>query len=286
MEPSKFSAPSASPASFFASFALFAVKVLPLGSVKYLTMDTQRQPLVRGSVRPQIVPSILAADFGHLADEIDAVVEAGADRIQIDIMDGHFVPNISMGPMFVATVRKLTSLPLEAHLMVDRPQDWIIQVADAGADLIIVHAEATSHLHRMAESIIETGARPGVALNPASPLVLIEPILTYIDLALMMTVNPGWGGQSFIVSVLPKIRELRDRLEADELRCDIEVDGGVDAQNIAKARTAGADVFVAGSSVFNYPQGAAAGVKALRTALAPPSVAEPRPKPVRRPASH
>jgi ribulose-phosphate 3-epimerase len=215
----------------------------------------------------RIVPSILAADFGQLGAEVERATQAGADRLQIDIMDGHFVPNISMGPMFVETVRRFTTLPLEAHLMVSRPEQWIEPAAKAGADLIIVHAEATPHLHRVLESIAAHGARPAVAINPASPLALIEEVLEQVSLVLQMTVNPGFGGQKFIPAVLGKIHRLRQRLNECNPACDIEVDGGIDAETIGQAHAAGANVFVAGSSVFNAKQGVPAALEALRGAL-------------------
>lgn len=217
----------------------------------------------------RIVPSILAADFGQLGAEVERATQAGADRLQIDIMDGHFVPNISMGPMFVETVRRLTTLPLEAHLMVSRPEQWIEPAAKAGADLIIVHAEATPHLHRVLESITALGARPAVAINPASPLALIEEVLEQVSLVLQMTVNPGFGGQKFIPAVLGKIHRLRQRLNECNPECDIEVDGGIDAETIGLAHAAGANVFVAGSSVFNAKQGVPEAITALRRALQP-----------------
>lgn len=222
-------------------------------------------PLPAPPVR--LVPSILAADFGHLAEEVKRAAQAGADRLQIDIMDGHFVPNISMGPMFVEVVRRLTDLPLEAHLMVSRPEQWIEPTAKAGANLIIVHAETTAHLHRLLESIAGHGAAPAVALNPASPLALVEEVLEQVRMVLQMTVNPGFGGQKFIPAVLDKIHRLRARLNQCNPECDIEVDGGIDATTIGQARAAGANVFVAGSSVFSAKGGAAAGVAALEAAL-------------------
>lgn len=222
-----------------------------------------------GSRLPNLlVPSILAADFGRLAEQVAAADQGGADRFQVDIMDGHFVPNISMGPMFVAALRRLTRLPIEAHLMTARPQDWIAPVAQAGADWIIVHAEATVHLDRMVESIVEAGARPAVALNPASPLDWIEEILPRVGMVLQMTVNPGFGGQRFIAPVLDKLRRLRRRIAALNLDCALEIDGGVEVDTIAAAAQAGANVFVAGSAVFAHHGGPAAALAALRAALA------------------
>ncbi|MGH9414458.1 MAG: ribulose-phosphate 3-epimerase [Terriglobales bacterium] len=215
----------------------------------------------------QLVPSILSADFGCLERELAAAVAGGADRFQVDIMDGRFVPNLSMGPMFVAATRRLVKQPIEAHLMVAHPEQWVEPCAHAGANVIIVHAEATVHLHSLLASIRAAGAQPGVALNPDSPLTLIEEALDQVALVLLMTVEPGFGGQRFIRGVLPKISRLRQMLEARGMACDIEVDGGVEATTIAAAQAAGANVFVAGSSVFAHPQGAAAGLAALRAAL-------------------
>lgn len=214
-----------------------------------------------------IVPSILAADFGHLADQVAAAEEAGADRFQVDIMDGHFVPNLSMGPMFVATLRRLTRLPIEAHLMTARPHDWIRAVADAGADWIIAHAEATSFLDRIVTSIVAAGARPAVALNPATPLCLLDEILPRVGMVLQMTVHPGWGGQRFLDHVLDKLRRLRAMIDSRGVTCDIEIDGGVESDTIGAAALAGANIFVAGSAVFSHPEGPAAGIAGLRAAL-------------------
>ena len=225
-----------------------------------------RRPAAAARLKLQLVPSILSADFNRLGAQIADAAAAGADRFQVDIMDGHFVPNISMGPMFVAAARRATRLPLEAHLMVSRPEQWIAPVAEAGADIIIVHAEATVHLHSLLAQIATLGKRPAVALNPASPLELIDEVLEQATMVLLMTVEPGFGGQAFIASVLDKIRRLRRRY-----RRDIEVDGGVEPETIGLARAAGANVFVAGSSVFGHPSGPASspasGLAALRQAL-------------------
>lgn len=219
-----------------------------------------------------LVPSILSADFTRLGEEIEAAVAAGADRLQVDIMDGHFVPNISMGPMFVAAARaRAPRLPLEAHLMTTHPERWVGPCADAGASVIIVHAEAAGHLHSVLAQIADAGAQPAVALNPDSPLALIEEALDQVAMVLLMTVEPGFGGQRFIVSVLDKIRRLRGQLDAQGRACDIEVDGGVEAATIGAARQAGANVFVAGSAVFGHPGGCAAGLTALRRELALPA---------------
>ncbi len=232
------------------------------------TSPSARPSATEPAARPLIwTPSILAADFGHLADQVAAAEAGGADRFQVDIMDGCFVPNISMGPMFIAALRRLTSRPIEAHLMTARPQDWIAPAAAAGANWIIVHAEATPHLNRMIEGIGETGARPAVALNPDTPLVELEECLPALGMVLLMTVNPGFGGQRFIPSVLGKIARLRQMISSRRLACDIEIDGGVDAETIGAAWESGANNFVAGSAVFGHAQGPAAGLAALRHAL-------------------
>ncbi len=213
------------------------------------------------------VPSILAADFGHLAEQVKAVEAAGADRLQIDIMDGHFVPNISMGPMFVGVLRKLTKLPLEAHLMVERPEDWVGPVVDQGADIVIAHAEATPHLDRVVEQISHAGRKPAVALNPATPWEEIELLLPRLSMVLLMTVNPGFGGQSFITYVTEKIAALRAWLQQQNLELDIEVDGGIDAGTLPLVAKAGANVFVAGTAIFGHARGAGQGLKELQASL-------------------
>lgn len=222
--------------------------------------------------RLELVPSILSANFACL--EKDVAAAAGADRFQVDIMDGHFVPNISMGPMFVAALRRLTPQPIEAHLMVSHPEQWVGPCAAAGANVIIVHAEATVHLHSLLAQIRAAGAQPGVALNPGSPLTMVEEVLDQAAMVLLMTVEPGFGGQQFIPQVLPKIARLRKHLNERAPACDIEVDGGIAPATLIAARDAGANLFVAGSSVFDHPQGAGAGLAALRAAL------DPAPQPV------
>jgi ribulose-phosphate 3-epimerase len=212
---------------------------------------------------------VLAADFGRLADQVAAVESAGADRLQIDIMDGHFVPNLSMGPMFVAGLRTLTRLPLEAHLMVERPENWVQPVVEAGADIIIAHAEATPHLDRVIEQIAAAGRQPAVALNPATPWELIELLLPSLRMVLLMTVNPGFGGQRFIPYMTDKIAALRARLHQLNLPLDIEVDGGIDADTLPAVAAAGANVFVAGTAVFGHPQGPAVGLRRLQAAWPP-----------------
>jgi ribulose-phosphate 3-epimerase len=201
----------------------------------------------------KIAPSILSADFARLGEEISAVESAGADYIHIDVMDGHFVPNITIGPLLVEACRRVTKLPLDVHLMIENPDSYIPQFAAAGADIIVVHAEAVNHLHRTVQLIKSLGKRPGVSLNPATPLNLLEYVLDELDLVLLMTVNPGFGGQSFIEACLPKIHALRGMMDRHGSEAELEVDGGVNPANIARISHAGADVFVAGSAVFGKP---------------------------------
>lgn len=198
-----------------------------------------------------IAPSILSADGGRLAEEITSVEKAGADWIHIDVMDGHFVPNITMGPSIIAALRKTTSLPFDVHLMIENPENYIESFAAAGADIITVHVEATNHLHRLVDQIKRCGKKAGVSLNPATSLALVEEILPDIDLLLIMTVNPGFGGQQFIQSMLPKITKARKLLSSLPNKPLLEVDGGVNLQNIKTIAQAGAQVIVAGNSVFN-----------------------------------
>ena len=198
----------------------------------------------------KIAPSILSADFSRLGEEIKAIDYAGADYVHVDVMDGHFVPNITIGPLIVDAVRPVTELPLDVHLMIENPDQYIPGFAKAGADIIVVHAEAVRHLHRTVQLIKSLGKKAGVSLNPATSLSALDIILPELDLVLLMTVNPGFGGQSFIESSLPKISELRHRIDALGLPIELEVDGGVKVDNIEQIAAAGADVFVAGSAVF------------------------------------
>jgi ribulose-phosphate 3-epimerase len=197
-----------------------------------------------------IAPSILSADFSVLGEEIAAVEAAGADWIHIDVMDGHFVPNITMGPGVVKSLRKMTVLPFDVHLMIESPEQYIQPFAEAGSDRITVHMEALIHLHRTVSQIKELGLKAGVSLNPATPLSFVESILTDIDLLLIMTVNPGFGGQQFIKTMLPKIRQARDLIDRLAPAVLLEVDGGVTLANMPAILKAGADVFVAGASIF------------------------------------
>ena len=197
-----------------------------------------------------IAPSILSADFSVLGEEIAAVEAAGADWIHIDVMDGHFVPNITMGPGVVKSLRKMTVLPFDVHLMIESPEQYIQPFAEAGSDRITVHMEALIHLHRTVSQIKELGLKAGVSLNPATPLSFVESILTDIDLLLIMTVNPGFGGQQFIKTMLSKIRQARELIDRFAPAVLLEVDGGVTLTNLPAILKAGADVFVAGASIF------------------------------------
>ncbi len=200
-----------------------------------------------------IAPSILSADFARLAEDIRAVEDAGADWIHIDVMDGHFVPNITMGPLVVEAVRRSTRLPLDVHLMIANADRYIPDFIKAGADLVAVQVEACVHLHRSIQLIRECGARPGVVLNPATPLESLTWVLEDVDFIMLMSVNPGFGGQQFIPNTLARIRQLREVLNARGLNPLIEIDGGVNAGTIAEIAAAGVDVFVAGSAIFGSP---------------------------------
>jgi len=197
-----------------------------------------------------IAPSILSADFSRLGDEIRALEQAGADWVHIDVMDGHFVPNITIGPPIVAALRKVTKLPFDVHLMIEKPERYIQAFVDAGSDVITVHAEAASHLHRTIGFISEAGVKAGVTINPATPLMVVEPILPDCDLLLIMSVNPGFGGQKFIKNALAKIGEARALIDRAAPGVLLEVDGGVTQENIRSITDAGADVIVAGAAVF------------------------------------
>ena len=198
----------------------------------------------------KIAPSILSADFSRLGEEVRRVEEAGADWIHVDVMDGAFVPNITVGPFILEAVRKVTALPLDVHLMIERPEQYISEFADAGADIITVHFEACTHLHRTIQAIKEKGKKAGVSVNPATPLVSIKYVLGDIDLLLIMSVNPGFGGQRFIPSALEKIKKARQMVDKIGANVSIEVDGGVKLENIGEVASAGADIFVSGSGVF------------------------------------
>jgi ribulose-phosphate 3-epimerase len=214
----------------------------------------------------ELVPSILSADFTRLGDQVREVEQGGAQRIQIDVMDGHFVPNITMGPMIVEAVRRCTSLPLEAHLMITNPQEYIETFAKAGADVIIVHQEVCPHLHRVIQQIKAAGKKAGVALNPSTPIFLLQDIISLLDHVLIMTVNPGFGGQDFIPETLPKITHVRQIITQRNLSCDIEVDGGIHERTVPQVVRAGANLLVAGSAVYNQQESVASALHRLREA--------------------
>src|SRR5712691_7055158 len=214
-----------------------------------------------------IVPSILSADFTRLGEQVREAEAAGAQRIQIDIMDGHFVPNITMGPMVVEAVRRCTNLPLEAHLMITNPEQYIDDFAQAGADVIIVHQEVSPHLHRLIQQIKTTGKMAAVALTPSTPVFMLEDVLSLLDMVLIMTVNPGFGGQNFIPETLPKIAHLRQMMTHRGLHCDIEVDGGIHEATAPLAVSAGANLLVAGSAVYNQQESVAQAIARLKNAV-------------------
>jgi ribulose-phosphate 3-epimerase len=216
----------------------------------------------------KIAPSILSADFARLGDDIAACEAAGADWIHVDVMDGHFVPNLTLGPLVVAAARRSTRLPLDVHLMIEAPERYLAAFAEAGADRLTVHVEACVHLHRTVQQIHELGKRAGVALNPGTPAVAVHEMLPYADLFLAMTVNPGFGGQAFIESTLPKLRQLRGWVDATGRDIEIEVDGGIDPGTAPRVVEAGASVLVAGQYVFNGAGSIAAGVARLRASVA------------------
>jgi len=199
----------------------------------------------------KLAPSILSADFSRLGEQVVEATQAGADYIHLDVMDGHFVPNITAGPVIVAAIRPHTHLPLDVHLMIEAPEKYIQQFAQAGANIITVHVEVCPHLHRVVESIKELGVKAGVALNPSTPLTTVDEVLSTLDLVLLMSVNPGFGGQQFIGSTVGKIARLRHRLDELGLTAELEVDGGINAEIAPSVAQAGARVLVAGAAVFN-----------------------------------
>jgi len=229
-------------------------------------------PAVNPLPRPDVVPtrdvvivgSVLPADYARFGEELAELEAAGVDRIQWDVMDGHFVPNLSFGPAIIAAGRPHTSLPFEAQLMVSNPDDLVGQCVDAGCGLVTVHVESTGDLRRSLLLVREAGARAGVALNPATPVDAIANVLDLVDLVLVMTVNPGFGGQRYLASTEPKIRAVRDMVDATGRDIDVELDGGIGAGTIAGASAAGANVFVAGTAIFAHPGGYKAAVADLR----------------------
>jgi ribulose-phosphate 3-epimerase len=213
-----------------------------------------------------LAPSILSADFGRLSEQIQQVQRGGAGVVHVDVMDGHFVPNITLGPPVVKAIRKHTDLPLDCHLMIENAERWVDAFADAGANWISVHVEAVPHLQRTVAHLRQRGLQAGVALNPATPLSVLEEILPELDYVLVMSVNPGFGGQSFIPGSLDKVRRLRAQIEARGLDTRIEVDGGVDASNVAALVKAGADILVAGNAIYGQPDPEAAARALLQAA--------------------
>ncbi|TAK30251.1 MAG: ribulose-phosphate 3-epimerase [Chloroflexota bacterium] len=216
----------------------------------------------------KIAPSILSADFSRLGEQIAEAAAAGADYVHVDVMDGHFVQNITIGPVVVEWIRAATTLPLDVHLMILNPERYVADFARAGADILTVHAEATAHLHGIVQSIKKLGVRAGVAINPATPLSALEEILPDLDLAVIMSVNPGFGGQSFIEGAVSKIARLRAQLDALRLQTEIEVDGGINAEIAPRVAQAGARILVAGSAVYSKKEPVADAIARLRANLA------------------
>ena len=214
----------------------------------------------------RIAPSILAANFGAFADDTKKLADGGADYIHIDVMDGHFVPNITFGPALVKAIRPVCTVPFDVHLMIERPEEYVELFAEVGGNLLTVHPESTVHLHRLISLIKGAGAKAGVAINPATPVAAIEWVLGMVDRVLVMTVNPGFGGQSFIPDMLNKVREIDQLRQTKQYHFEIGVDGGISETTAPLAVAAGADVLIAGNSVFTHPQGPAAAIHALRTA--------------------
>jgi len=215
----------------------------------------------------KLAPSILSADFAHLGEQIAEVTRAGADYIHVDVMDGHFVPNITIGAPVVASIRRVTSLPLDVHLMIEHPERYISEFINAGADIITVHVEASAHLLSTIRLIKEQGVKAGVSLNPPTPLSAVDEFIHHVDLILIMSVNPGFGGQSFIPETLPRIANMRKMLDNRKPGIELEVDGGINADNAPAIVEAGADVLVAGNSVFRAGEGISGAMQRLREAV-------------------
>ncbi len=225
------------------------------------------EPTGAGVHRVQIAPSILSADFARLGEQVKEAEAAGADYIHVDVMDGHFVPNITIGPLVVQALRPVTKLPLQVHLMIEQPERYIEDFCRAGGDMIIVHTETCPHLERTLQQIVEVGARPGVTLNPATPLIALEEILHLVDMVLVMTVNPGFGGQKLIPATLSKITRLRNMIGERGLDIPIEVDGGVNASTIPAVVNAGADILVMGAAIFAASNGITGAMQGFRKQL-------------------
>jgi ribulose-phosphate 3-epimerase len=217
--------------------------------------------------RVKIAPSILAADFARLGAEVAEAEAAGADYIHVDVMDGHFVPNLTMGPPIVRAVRRVTELPLDVHLMMEAPERYLADFAEAGANILTVHVETCPHLHRTVEQIKELGCRAGVTLNPATPAASLQEILRFADLVLVMTVNPGFGGQRYIEGIEDKIGQVRAMLDDGGLHAELEVDGGIDAETAGRVVRAGADVLVAGTAIFGAEEGVRSAIERIRNAF-------------------
>lgn len=214
-----------------------------------------------------IAPSILSSDFSRLGQEIASCESVGADWIHIDVMDGHFVPNLTMGPVVVEACRKATKLPLDVHLMIEKPERLVDAFVQAGASHLTVHVETCPHLHRTLQYIKSLGVKAGVTLNPGTPALLLQPVLELADLVLVMTVNPGFSGQDFIPEMLPKVAQVRKMLDEIRSSARLQVDGGVSEKTLPGLIAAGADAFVAGNAIFKHPQGIAGGIQALRSAM-------------------
>jgi ribulose-phosphate 3-epimerase len=217
---------------------------------------------------PKLAPSILSADFAHLGDAVAAAEAGGADWIHVDVMDGHFVPNLTFGPKMVADLRKATRLPLDVHLMIERPEDWVARYVEAGATYVTVHVEAARDAAGALDAIRRAGARSGITLDPETDVTRLEPYLERADLVLVMSVHPGFGGQAFIASALDKVRALRTMLDAQGSKAELEVDGGIKPENARAVAVAGASVLVAGSAVYLDPDGVAAALAKFRKAVA------------------
>ena len=224
-----------------------------------------QQTMPRAAVK--IAPSILSADFTRLGEQVKDAERSGADYIHIDVMDGHFVPNITVGPLVVAAIRQVTHLPLDVHLMIERPERYIGTFVEAGADSLTVQQEACVHLHRAVQMIEDLGARAAVAINPATPISVLEEILPCLDMVLIMSVNPGFGAQKLIETTIPKIQKMRDVIDLHQFDCLLEVDGGVDPETAPVLVRAGADVLVAGNSIFGSQAGVGAAIARLRASV-------------------